>query len=175
MTRSKGARAQERGVFRWLFALGLAILVVIVLVTVGLDLALSNIQSNQAQQHAQLVSGCIRSNITRAEDNSSHYVDFEVDSFIVARFLKPTKTETPAQKKITAQFSSILKSAVAAKGWTPLTNCAAAIGHAGARYQPALPIPFTKQHPPASALSTSNAVKLTPVGSAAARPLPHSP
>lgn len=170
---------QQRGVFRWLFALGLAILVVIVLVTVGLDLALASIQSNQAQlqrqqrqQHAQLVAGCERSNITRAEDNASHYADYEVDSFVVARFLKATPTETAAQKQITNAFSKTLRGAVDAKEWTPLTNCAEAIGQAGARYQAALPIPFTNRRPPASALSTSNAALLTPAGSAAARPLP---
>lgn len=170
---------QQRGMLRGLFALGLTILAVIIIVTVGLDLALNSIQANQAQlqhqsaqQHSQLVSGCIRSNITRAEDNASHYADFEVDSFVVARFLKPTTTETPAQKQITRAFSSTLKSAVSAKGWTPLTNCAVAIGESGARYQPALPIAFTIRRPPASALSTSNAATLTPVGSADARRLP---
>lgn len=128
----------------------------------------SSVRSEQATQHSQLVSGCERSNVTRAGDNASHWADYGVDLFVSERFTKPTKTETAAQKLITRQFAGRLRLAVSSKAWTPLIDCARAVAESGAKYQSPQPVPFSVEQPPASAMSFRNAALLTPVGSESA-------
>lgn len=111
---------------------------------------------------AQALHACERANVQRAEDNASHYADFHVDSFVVQRFTVPTKTETAAQKRITAEFASTLHQAVAAKSWVPLTNCQAS---AGSAYKAPQPISFSAGLPLLSALDPVNAARADPEGS----------
>lgn len=141
----------DRTVPRAIIALTVATLVTAALLAVAIA-KLYDQSATQSAQELSLLEGCQRLNILRAEDNRSHYADFIVDSFVAARFLKPTKTETAAQKKITATFSGKLKTAVQDKTWTPITNCAQAVNEHGAKYQAPEPIPFAIRLAPPSAL-----------------------
>jgi hypothetical protein len=134
---------------------GVALLAVVVLVTwVGAS-ALSGLRT-------QALHACERANVQRAEDNASHYADYHVDSFVYQRFSIPTKTETTAQKTITAAFANTLKDAVDAKSWVPLTDCQAS---AGSDYKAPQPIPFTRGRLLMSALDPINATLPNPRGS----------
>lgn len=143
--------SSTRTLLRAVVVLGVAILVLIVLMVVGYG-KLVDESASQSAQELSLLEGCQRLNILRAEDNRSHYADFIVDSFVAARFLKPTKTETAGQKKITAEFAAKLTQAVQDKTWTPITNCAQAVNEHGAKYQAPNPIPFMTRLAPPSAL-----------------------
>jgi hypothetical protein len=127
--------------------------------------AVAAVGAQQARQQAQLVEGCVRLNVQRATANWSYASDYTVFSFVVRRFLAPTRTETRAQKRITRAFALALRDAVRAKEWTPLTDCAQAVAASGISYQVPAPIPFVKRRPPGSALSPANAALTTPVGS----------
>lgn len=106
----------------------------------------------EAAQERSLVEGCQRLNVLRVSDNQAHYNDFVVFSFVEERFTVPTKTETPAQKKITSEFTAKLKESVTSSTWTPVTDCTQAVNEHGAAYLAPKPVAFSKRLPPPSAL-----------------------
>lgn len=113
-----------------------------------------------------LIHQCIATNVTRAIDNSSHAADYNVFLFIEQRFLIPTKTETAAQKAVTALFAARLRGSLASKTWMPLTNCSAvAQGAEQIKFYP-----LSQSSPPPYALGQThaelaNAAKPDPAGS----------
>lgn len=106
----------------------------------------------EALQAQQLLQGCQRQNVLRRSDNNAHYGDFVVFSFVAQRFLVPTPTETPAQKKVTSDFAGALNQAVKDASWTPPTDCERAVSQQGVKYSSPAPVAFTTRLPPASAL-----------------------
>lgn len=110
---------------------------------------LARVEGLQAQQ---LLQGCHRANALRLSDNNAHLGDYVVFSFVAKRFLVPTPTETPAQKKVTSQFAGKLQLAVADSSWTPPTDCKRAVGREGASYTAPPAVLFTTRLPPPSAL-----------------------
>lgn len=112
--------------------------------------ALAAVVVQQTRIHSQLAEGCKRGNLQRLTNNRANYASYVVFSFIQQRFLKPTKNTTKKQVAITKRFAKRLKRAVASEEWTPLTNCAQAIGLHGPRYRSPEPVPFSKRLPPAS-------------------------
>lgn len=108
---------------------------------------------------AEQLHNCRIENISRALDNASHDADYQVDLFVEERFSIPTKTETAAQKQITAEFASKLQAAVADKTWATLTNCTAGNSDEIEVF------PISQGPPPAYATSLVNAQRPDPVGS----------
>jgi hypothetical protein len=106
----------------------------------------------EALQAQQLLQGCQRQNVLRRSDNNAHYGDYVVFSFVAKRFLVPTPTETPVQKRITNDFAGKLHLAVADASWTPPTDCKLAVGTQGVKYRSPSSVLFTTRLPPASAL-----------------------
>lgn len=113
---------------------------------------------------SQLVGACIRLNIERAKTNRSNLADYYVDGVVLAFSERPAP-QTVQERQFEAAFLPRLRYAVAAKQWTPLTNCAEAASKNEALYPPPPSIEFIKQTPPASALNTENAKQLVPLGS----------
>lgn len=128
------------------------------IVAIGTAVAIRNTQqlqsqaATQAQFHQQLLQSCTQENTVRRSDNNAHYGDFVVFSFVAKRFLVPTPTETPAQKKITNEFAGALQHAVTDATWTPPTDCRLAVGTQGLKYTSPAPVAFTTRLPPPSAL-----------------------
>ena len=133
-------RTNDRTTFVWLSVISLAVILLFVLGGIVIRNDLAGLKNQQLHT-------CERDNVQRAEDNASHYADYHVDSFVVQRFTVPTKTETPTQKRITAEFASTLHQAVAAKSWVPLTDCSAAVVVSGAAYKAPQPISFARGSP----------------------------
>lgn len=156
--KSFGGSSPDRGLFVWLSVVSLAVIVGFLLGAFVIRNDLSNLRSQQ-------LHSCERDNVQRAQDNNSHLQDYHVFSFVAARFLEPTKTETAAQKRITDEFAGTLRAAVAEKSWVPLTDCAVAVSAEGSNYQPPQPIPFFRGTAPASALDASTAGQPSPPGS----------
>lgn len=127
-------------------------------VAIGTTIAIRNTKelqdqaATQSQFNQQLLQGCQRQNVLRRSDNNAHYGDYVVFSFVAKRFLVPTPTETPAQKKITNDFASALHQAVADASWTPPTDCRRAVSLQGPKYSSPPPVSFTTRLPPSSAL-----------------------
>lgn len=152
-------KGEDRSFFVWLSVLSL---ILIISVSVGAWVVRGSILSLRSEQ----LHFCERDNVQRAEDNLSHYADFQVDSFVYARFTVPTKTETATQKQITAAFAGKLKAAVAAKSWVPLTDCSVVVTAEGSAYQPPQPVALNlRVPPPAAALDSQTAGQPSPPGS----------
>ena len=127
--------------------------VAIFLFSWGLSKQQSHVAQIVAAQHTQIVEGCQRLNILRAEDNRSHFADYRVFSLVyretlVARALY----RTPQEKAYFVAFTREMRGAIADKTWTPLTDCTQAVNAHGGAYKPPNPIPFEVRMPPASAL-----------------------
>lgn len=155
--------------FIWLSVISLALVVGFVLGGILGHRAVGALRtqqrSNLSALRAEQLHSCERDNVQRAQDNDSHLQDYNVFSFVVDRFSAPTKTETAAQKKITAQFAGTLHMAVAEKSWVPLTDCAVAVTAEGSSYAPPQPVPFSRGPAPASALDPQTAGSSSPPGS----------
>jgi hypothetical protein len=108
---------------------------------------------------SEQLAACQATNITRALENISHLADYHVYSFIAARFLIPTKTETAKQRQITMEFAGQLRASITAKTWSQLTDC-----RAEAHY-PIEVYAISRRLPPASVLNLANAAMPDPIGS----------
>lgn len=148
----------DRTIFVWLSVVSLALVIVFLL---GGALVRSDLTSLRDQQ----LHSCERDNVQRAQDNDSHLQDYNVFSFVVDRFSAPTRTETAAQRKVTAQFDGTLHAAVSEKSWVPLTDCAVAVSAEGSNYVPPQPVPFGRGPAPSSALNPQTAGEPSPPGS----------
>lgn len=91
---------------------------------------------------------CQRENTKTRTDNNAHLGDYVVFSFVAARFLVPTHTETATQKAITREFAGKLHGAVSDSSWTPVTDCWRAVSEQGASYRSPVPVAFTTRLPP---------------------------
>lgn len=110
------------------------------------------LDASQGQIRRVLMQSCQRGDTKTRSDNNAHLGDYVVFSFVAARFLVPTHTETTKQKSITSAFASKLHAAVANSSWTPVTDCRRAVSEQGASYKSPVPVLFTTRLPPASAL-----------------------
>lgn len=124
--------------------LGVALLAVIVLVIFLVS------QLGSQTQRVELAA-CQRENTKTRSDNNAHLGDYVVFSFVAARFLTPTHTETAAQKQITNEFAGKLHSAVTDSSWTPVTDCRRAVSE-GVNYTSPVSVAFTTRLPPPPAL-----------------------
>lgn len=114
-------------------------------------------QQQLGSQYLFLIESCARLNIVRAEDNASHYADYEIDSVVYKLTKARVPQQTPEQRRATAQFLAPLVRALKIKTWTPLTDCRRAVNRNGARYRPPAPVPFIDKRnhvhlPPQSAM-----------------------
>lgn len=135
-------------------SLGVRIRYGIAIVAAGLAcyFAWHALSTSEAQIRRVLLQSCQRGDTKTRSDNNAHLGDYVVFSFVAARFLTPTHTETAAQKAITKTFAGKLHAAVADSSWTPVTDCRRAVSEQGASYKSPVPVAFTTRLPPASAL-----------------------
>ena len=142
-------RLRRHGLSVILVLTGLAI----VLFARGLTDQQNRIERIVATEHLQIVEGCQRLNILRAEDNRSHYADYRVFSLVYRETLVARSLyRTPQEKAYFLAFTREMRGAIADKTWTPLTDCTQAVNAHGAAYPPPNPIPFNTRLPSADAL-----------------------
>jgi hypothetical protein len=115
----------------------------------------------QDEQQANLIKGgCIRLNIELADENRSHYDDYDFYSQVYTANKDAKSTNAAILKKFGIKLTpklkqdqnneiARLKHDLDAKTWTPLLNCNSINS---ARYKLPHPIAFTKRLPPKSAL-----------------------
>lgn len=116
----------------------------------------------QAEQAAQVHAGCVRLNIELADENNSHFDDFDFYSQILQSNADAASTDAALLKKFGIVLSAKLKKDEAdeigrlkhdidTKTWTPLINCNSVTS---GKYKVPEPIPFVKKLPPKSALES---------------------
>lgn len=140
--------------------------------------ALALVEAEIHAQQNELLNSCIRLNIVRALDNSSHYSDYKTITQQIRFQSTSLRSNYLALRRIGLPkriLNRALKQAIAAlasqraqantKEWVPLTNCTAIAISSGGTYLPPLPISFAAGPPPASALNSLNARNPDPVGS----------
>jgi hypothetical protein len=132
-------------------------------VTQGKQAAQAVLLQKQDEQQANLIKGgCVRLNIELADENRSHFDDYDFYSQVYnankdakatnAAILKKFGIKlTPKLKQDQNKEIARLKHDIDAKTWTPLLNCNTI---SSARYHLPQPIPFVKRLPPKSDLKS---------------------
>jgi hypothetical protein len=140
--------------------------------------AYAGVQQNTELISINILHACIRLNIVRAEDNTSHYGDYLVttqqikfqSASLRSNYIALQRIGIPKKilDRALAQSEASLKTEriqAESKSWVPLTNCTAVALSTGGTYKPPAPISFTRGKPPTTALNFTNAALADPVGS----------
>lgn len=94
-----------------------------------------------------LTESCKRLDILRASDNLSHAADFRVFTAVLDGYKHSTSRST-----VQRAFVSQLRTAIADKTWTPLTDCSKAVNLQGVAYRAHHSVRFIDRFPPESDL-----------------------
>ncbi len=131
------------------------------------DTALAALQHAQAAQQIQLQEGCERLNVQRALVNTANAAVFTLFRVVLGetRAAFATRRVGRHQRVEARRFLRVLRGAVDALAWTPLTNCVAAVNISGSAYTAPAPVAFALHPAPAVARSGTNARLPAPRGS----------
>lgn len=116
-----------------------------IMLNVAMIALVLHVESEQRSQSARLrldrafiYQSCVRLNILRAEDNTSHLADYLV--------FKAVYESLRAQRR-TGPVPAAILTGLQDKTWVPLTNCQHAVNTQGVRYRAPEPVFFTQRLP----------------------------